>query len=129
MIIDPDGTTYALDFEDNGLTADQFTAHAKKISSIYNSGQGYIEITPTSVLSFTKKKLSYKGTKLGAYRVSDQCSKIELVHKPSGNESTPIGICNIEHRHNNIIALKQGKETVIYLRRDPKNPFFVGNGQ
>lgn len=126
FIIDVQGVNQPLVYEKE-LSEEHFLEKAKEVHHIYFSGQGNIDLDLDPTLSFSKKKLCYKGTKLGRYQVSNDCKTITLQSQKIQNNPDLFASCIVLYRYENIIALEQGDEIVFYLRRDPANPFFIGN--
>ncbi|MFK7808429.1 MAG: hypothetical protein AB8F74_11560 [Saprospiraceae bacterium] len=125
LLIEPLGDIHKLVFEKEHIPEADFTAYAQQIHCTYTSGQGNIDIDQSPTLSFSKNKISYKGEKLGRYKMNNDCKTIEL-SQIAQTSPKRFASCTILYRYENIIAMKQGDQTVFYLRRYPKNPFFVG---
>lgn len=129
QVIYPTGDLFSLTFAADSLSERDFMEYAEAVHHTYFTGEGYIAIDQKTTLSLGKKKLCYKGQKVGRYRISEDCKTIELINTKIQNNGDTYATCQIVYCHENIIAMKQGRETVFYLQRDSKNPFFVGDGE
>lgn len=127
LLIDLKGSAQPLVFPTDKFFKDQFLNIAQKVHNIYVSGNGNIDIDMDPTLSLSKKKLSYKGTKLGRYQLSDDCKTICLQKQKVQQNPDAFAQFKVLFRYENIIAVEQGKEVALYLKRDAANPFFVGN--
>lgn len=128
LFIEPLGKMQKLVFEKKELSESDFVNYSHQIHEVYTSGQGNMDIDMGTTLSFSRNKISYKGENLGKYKISEDCKTITInkfIHK----SPDVFASCIVLFRYENIIALKQGDQTTFYLRRNPENPFFVGNGE
>ena len=66
----------------------------------------YLSISYLPWGNFLVKKLTYKGTKLGRYKLSDNCKTITLRNQKTHNNPDIFASCKVLYRYENIIAIQ-----------------------
>jgi hypothetical protein len=125
-LITPEGKVHSLSTLSPNTTSDSLQLFTTWVHSVYFSGQGNIGIESGASLQISKKKIRYKGQCLGRYTLSNNCLLISLPEVEIDHNPEHFAQCKVVHRFENVLVLQQGNVLTCYLKRDSKNPYFVG---